>query len=87
VYDVYLIAVENVPGWWLYMDNVVPFVENAMQDLEARHPGLQFRKHWIRELAYGRDMLYRPYVNLARTRPRPSTRSTSIPASSPPAHR
>lgn len=66
VYDVYLIAVENVPGWWLYMDNVVPFVENAMQDLEARHPGLQFRKHWIRELAYGRDMLYRPYVNLAQ---------------------
>ncbi|HEX7809698.1 MAG TPA: hypothetical protein VF608_13260, partial [Thermoanaerobaculia bacterium] len=63
VYDVYLIAVENVPGWWLYMDNVVPFVENAMQDLEARHPGLQFRKHWIKKLSYGRDQLYRPYVN------------------------
>lgn len=65
VYDVYLIAVENVPGWWLYMDNVVPFVENAMQDLEARHPGLQFRKHWITKLSYGRDQLYRPYVNKA----------------------
>ncbi len=63
VYDVYLIAIENVPGWWLYMDNVVPFVENAMQDLEARHPGLQFRKHWIRKLSYGRDLLYKPYVN------------------------
>jgi prepilin-type N-terminal cleavage/methylation domain-containing protein len=63
VYDVYLIAVENVPGWWLYMDNVVPFVENAMQDLESRHPGLQFRKHWISKLSYGRDQLYQPYVN------------------------
>lgn len=63
VYDIYLIAVENVPGWWLYMQNVVPFVENAMEDLETRHPGLQFRKHWIRKLSYGRDPLYTPYVN------------------------
>ncbi|HWW60138.1 MAG TPA: type II secretion system protein, partial [Thermoanaerobaculia bacterium] len=63
VYDIYLIAVENVPGWWLYMQNVVPFVENAMEDLETRHPGLQFRKHWIRKLSYGRDPLYAPYVN------------------------
>ena len=63
VYDVYLIAIENVPGWWLYMQNIVPFVEGAMQDLEARHPGLQFRKHWIRKLSYGRDPYYTPYVN------------------------
>ncbi len=65
VYDVYLIAIENVPGWWLYMQNIVPFVEGAMQDLEARHPGLQFRQHWIRKLSYGRDPYYRPYVNEA----------------------
>jgi prepilin-type N-terminal cleavage/methylation domain-containing protein len=63
VYDVYLIAIENVPGWWLHMQNIVPFVEGAMQDLEARHPGLQFRKHWIRKLSYGRDPYYTPYVN------------------------
>lgn len=63
VYDVYLIAVENVPGWWLHMQNIVPFVEGAMQDLEARHPGLEFRKHWIRKLSYGRDPFYMPYVN------------------------
>jgi type II secretory pathway pseudopilin PulG len=63
VYDVYLIAIENVPGWWLHMQNIVPFVEGAMQDLEARHPGLQFRKHWIRKLSYGRDPFYTPYVN------------------------
>lgn len=63
VYDVYLIAIENVPGWWLYMQNVVPFVENAMNDLESRHAGLSFRRHWIRKLSYGRDPLYTPYVN------------------------
>ena len=65
VYDVYLIAVENVPGWWLYMQNVVPFVESAIEDLESRHPGLQFRTHWIRKLSYGRDALYTPFVNRA----------------------
>ena len=65
VYDVYLIAVENVPGWWVYMQNIVPFVEGAMDDLQARHPGLEFRRHWIRKLSYGRDPLYTPYVNRA----------------------
>jgi len=65
VYDIYLIAIENVPGWWVYMQNIVPFVEGAMQDLEARHPGLKFRKHWIRKLSYGRDPYYTPYVNEA----------------------
>lgn len=63
VYDVYLVAIENVPGWWLYMQNIVPFVEGAMADLQARHPGLEFRKHWIRKLSYGRDPFYTPYVN------------------------
>lgn len=65
VYDVYLIAIENVPGWWVYMQNVVPFVESAMQDLESRHAGLQFRRHWIRKLSYGRDPYYTPVVNAA----------------------
>ncbi|HEX9983105.1 MAG TPA: prepilin-type N-terminal cleavage/methylation domain-containing protein [Thermoanaerobaculia bacterium] len=65
VYDVYLVAVENVPGWWVYMQNLVPFVESAMQDLELRHPGLKFRRHWIRKLSYGRDPFYTPFVNKA----------------------
>ncbi|MGZ5472514.1 MAG: type IV pilus modification PilV family protein [Thermoanaerobaculia bacterium] len=63
VYDVYLVAVENVPGWWVYMQNIVPFVEGAISDLQARHPGLVFRQHWIRKLSYGRDGLYTPYLN------------------------
>lgn len=65
VYDVYLLAMENVPGWWVYMANLVPFAERAMQELESRNPGLEFRKHWIRTLSYGRDREYRPFVNEA----------------------
>jgi hypothetical protein len=61
VYDVYLVAIENVPGWWLYIQNIVPFVEGAMSTSGAPS-GLEFRKHWIRKLSYGRDPLYTPYV-------------------------
>lgn len=63
VYDVYCIAIENVPGWWVYMSNIVPFVRSSIADLEARNPGLVFRQHWITALSYGRDPEYRPYVN------------------------
>jgi prepilin-type N-terminal cleavage/methylation domain-containing protein len=63
VYDVYALAIENIPGWWVYMSNVVPFVRNAINDLQSRNPGLIFRTHWINTLAYGRDQLYRPFVN------------------------
>ncbi len=65
VYDVYVLAIENVPGWWVFMANLIPFVQNAIQDLEARNPGMEFRVHWITELGYGRDTQYRPYVNLS----------------------
>ncbi len=63
VYDVYALAIENVPGWWVYMSNVVPFVRNAINDLQARNPGLIFRTHWITALSYGRNLLYEPAVN------------------------
>jgi hypothetical protein len=63
VYDVYAIAVENVPGWWVYTSSLVPFVQNAISELEDRNPGLNFRVHWINKLSYGRDQEYRPYIN------------------------
>jgi type II secretory pathway pseudopilin PulG len=65
VYDVYCLAAANVPGWWIYMANLVPFVERAIQDLESRNPGLEFRTHWIRKLAFGRDREYTPFINAA----------------------
>jgi hypothetical protein len=66
VYDVYLLACENVPGWWVYMDAIQPFVEAALSDLEGRNPGLKFRTHWITTLGYGRDEEYAPYTNKSR---------------------
>ena len=63
VYDVYLLALENVPGWWVYMDAIQPFIEATFLDLESRNPGLEFRAHWITRLGYGRDDEYAPYTN------------------------
>lgn len=65
VYDVYCIATSQVPGWWVYMANLIPFVENAISELQARNPGLEFRTHWIRNLGYGRDKEYVPFINSA----------------------
>ncbi|MBK8974978.1 MAG: hypothetical protein IPM29_03560 [Planctomycetes bacterium] len=63
VFDVYLLAAENVPGWWVFMESIVPFVESAITDLENRNPGLSVRTHWITKLGFGRDSVYRPFVN------------------------
>ncbi len=66
VYDVYFLALENAPGWWVYMDAIQPFIEATLTDLESRNPGLEFRAHWITKLGYGRDEEYAPYTNEAR---------------------
>ncbi len=63
VYDVYLFAIENVPGWWVFMDSMRPFMESMIMDLQTRNPGLQFRTHWITKAAFGRNRAYRPYTN------------------------
>jgi hypothetical protein len=63
VYDVYLLAVENIPSWWVYMDSMKPFVESMIMDLENRNPGLSFRTHWITKAGFGRNQAYRPYTN------------------------
>ncbi|MCK5942529.1 MAG: hypothetical protein KAI24_11200, partial [Planctomycetes bacterium] len=63
VYDVYLLAIENIPGWWVFMDSIKPFVESMITDLENRNPGLSFRTHWITKAGFGRSKAYRPYTN------------------------
>ena len=67
VYDVYLLALDNVPGWWVFMDAIQPFVEATLTDLEGRNPGLKFRTHWITKAGFGRDEEYAPYTNETRT--------------------
>lgn len=63
VFDVYLLAIENIPGWWVFMDSIKPFVESMITDLETRNPGLEFRTHWITKSSFGRCQSYRPHVN------------------------
>ncbi len=67
VYDVYLLALDSVPGWWVPMDAIQPFFEAALVDLAGRNRGLEFRTHWITRLGYGRDEEYAPYTNETRT--------------------
>jgi hypothetical protein len=63
VFDVYLLAIENIPGWWVFMEAIVPFVESAITDLENRNPGLAVRTHWITKSGFGRNQVYRPFLN------------------------
>ncbi|MBM4060202.1 MAG: hypothetical protein FJ265_03760 [Planctomycetes bacterium] len=63
VFDVYLFAIENIPGWWVFMDSIKPFVESMITDLETRNPGLEFRTHWITKASFGRNESYRPAFN------------------------
>ncbi|MEW6026038.1 MAG: hypothetical protein AB1599_01910 [Planctomycetota bacterium] len=63
VYDIYLLCMENIPGWWVYLAYLKPFIETALSDMESRNPGMEFREHWITKAAYGRDQEYKPYFN------------------------
>ncbi|MFH1226509.1 MAG: prepilin-type N-terminal cleavage/methylation domain-containing protein [Planctomycetota bacterium] len=65
VYDAYLLGIENIPGWWVYLAYLTPFIENALGDMESRNPGMKFRRHWVTKAAYGRDQEYNPYFNNA----------------------
>jgi len=63
VFDVYFLAIENIPGWWVHMDSIRPFMEAMVTDLERNNPGLSLRTHWITKASYGRNPVYRPFTN------------------------
>ncbi|HOP55759.1 MAG TPA: prepilin-type N-terminal cleavage/methylation domain-containing protein [bacterium] len=63
VYDMYLIAIENIPGWWVNTTNLRMMVDSSISEIAARNPNLTIRTHWITRLSYGRDEYYRPYIN------------------------
>lgn len=73
VFDLYLLAVENVPTWWLYADSLRPFFESMVMDVQSRNPGLEFRTHWITKSSFGRNPGYMPSFNdaLPSTEPAP----------------
>lgn len=65
VYDIYVLAVENVPGWWVSLPRIRSMFGSIKTDLESRNPGLQYRVHYITRMAYGRDPYYTPAINEA----------------------
>lgn len=67
VYDIYFIAIENIPGWWVNTTNLRMMMDSAISEMEARNPNLTIRAHWITRLSYGRDEYYRPYINKNNT--------------------
>jgi len=63
--DIYLIAIENVPGWWMRLASVRPLMSNIVNSMQAVNPGLEIRPHWIQRLSFGRDWEYTPETNRA----------------------
>ena len=84
VYDVYLLALENVPGWWVYMDAIKPFIDATLSDLEARNPGSRSARTGSRQRATAATRSTRPYTNETRDQHRrPRRGPTSTPARCP----
>jgi type II secretory pathway pseudopilin PulG len=65
VLDIYLLALESVPGWWSHTSDLIPLMNDAMVSLQSRNPGLQLRSHWIQTMSFGRDLEYTPETNQA----------------------
>jgi len=63
VLDVYVIEIENVPGWWSSLTTMRAVFDNVLRGIELRNPGLLIREHRIKRLSYGRDQEYYPYIN------------------------
>ena len=64
VYDIYVLALENIPGWWSSLTTMKPIFDNVAQDIMDRNPGFAPRLHYITRLAFGRDPEYAPYFNV-----------------------
>lgn len=65
VYDMYIMAMENAPGWWVDVSTLRPIFDRTIDDLSSRNPGLEIRKHYLNRFGFGRDPYYMPYVNTA----------------------
>jgi len=65
VFDLYVLAVDNVPGWWQTLSDLRSIVTGSISNLQAANPGLGYRVHWITRSAFGRDKSYTPFLNTA----------------------
>ncbi len=63
VYDLYVLALENHPGWGIAADARRSMLEGALIALRLQHPGMEYRVHWITKAGFGRNEAYAPYTN------------------------
>ncbi|MEZ5963860.1 MAG: type II secretion system protein [Planctomycetota bacterium] len=63
VYDVYALALAEVPSPLGSLAALRSSVEARLRAASSDAPGIEFRLHWVTRLAYGRDSLYTPYCN------------------------
>ncbi len=62
VYDVYLLAISNSPGWWVRTSELRNVVDGAIKEIMTRNPNLDINAHWITVMGYGRDPYYKPFI-------------------------
>ena len=63
VMDIYMLALNNVPGWWVQVPQIRAVFEDVVDDIQSRNPGLEIRTHIISRTSYGRDQQYNPFIN------------------------
>ena len=67
VFNVYVLALSNVLGWFTTVPTMQTVFNSVASDIQARNPGLELRTHFIEQSGYGRDPLYKPYINSANS--------------------
>ncbi len=63
VIDLYLIALENVPGWWVRTASLHSLMQTVVNEIQASNPGLILNQHIISRMSFGRDLEYTPEIN------------------------
>lgn len=74
VFDLYVLALSNVPGWWDQVPKLQSDLKGVIGVLQQLNPGLILRTHYITRTAFGRDLQYAPYINKSST-----TNTTAMP--------
>ena len=63
VLDMYVLAIQNVPGWWGELPTLTYGAKLLPNVFQATNPGLTIRTHYITRTSYGRDSYYKPFTN------------------------
>ena len=63
-YQVYFLALGNVPGWRGLPEAISQQLNGARKEIKNANLGISLSEIFVSHIAYGRDSYYRPYINL-----------------------